>query len=233
MHDTYPRFSGLIEHPNSFAIMCMICITMLSYILFTKDHKIVTAILMGIITIIPIFTLSKAYLLIVTLCYFVMWIIFTKNHPKKGLIILGMGVVGLAIFYAIFHSVINVILARFISSFINQDAGFNLNQITTGRTDLWVQYMSNWINSGSAYNIFFGFGLNAKRIFRESLHNMFLAVLYEVGVVGFILFFGLLVYEIIRFVKPKNAKFHVSAILPILVIVLYSLSEDLLFYLFI
>ena len=230
MHDTFPRFSALIEHPNSFAMICMICVAMLMYLLFTYDNKIFTAVLLGLVTIIPIFTLSKAYLLIVTLCYGLMWIIFTKKYPKKGFILLGIGIVGIAIFYAIFHSVINAILARFISSFIDKNAGFTLDQITTGRTELWVQYMSQW--SGNAYNIFFGFGLNAIRPFRESVHNVFLAALYEMGIVGFILFFTVLTYEIVRFLKSKKSKFHLSKLLPLLVTILYCLSEDFIFYLF-
>ena len=231
MYDTFPRFSGLIEHPNSFAMICMICVAMLAYLLLTYDSKIFTAILLGLVTIIPIFTLSKAYLLIVTLCYGLMWLMFTKKHPKQGFILLGIGMVGLIVFYAIFHSIINAILGRFISSFIDKNAGFNLDQITTGRTELWVQYMSQWISS--PYNIFFGFGLNAVRPFRESVHNVFLSALYEMGIVGFILFFTVLVYEIVRFIKPKNTKFHLSALLPLLVTILYCLSEDFIFYLFI
>ena len=230
IYDGIIRFSGLLEHPNPFGILCMVGIVLLSYMLFCKDHKIITLILMGTLTMIGVFTLSKAFLIMVAVNYGVMWILLMKQNWKRGLIILGVCVAGAGLFYLIFHSYINAILLRFVSSFIDQNAGLNLDQITSGRTTLWVTYMSKWVESPMA--IIFGYGLGTPRIGNVSIHNMFLAVLYEIGIVGFILFFGILTYQVIRLLKDEKINFHLAKLLPIITVILFSLSEDTLFYLF-
>ena len=224
------RFQGLLEHPNVFGILCMVAIAMLSYMLFCKEHKVITVALLGVLTIIGVFTLSKAFLLMVVANYGIMWLIFMKQDWKKGLIILGICIVGAGLFYLVFHDIVNTILLRFVSSFVDQNSGFNLNQITSGRTELWATYMSKWVESPVA--ILFGYGLGTPDIGDLSVHNMFLAVLYEIGVVGFVLFFGILVYQIVRLLKDDRVSFHLAKLLPIVTVILFSLSEDTLFFLF-
>ena len=102
-----------------------------------------------------------------------------------------------------------------------------LNVVTTGRYNLWVIYSNNWVASPLA--MFFGYGLGFPFIDSSgtlSPHNLYLTMVYQLGVVGTILLSVIILSIFIKiFMKTKVNKWAITV--PIIIFMLLFMVEDL------
>ena len=83
----------------------------------------------------------------------------------------------------------------------------NFHEFTTGRSTLWAQYMR--VIFASPVTVLFGFGLNAPDL-QLATHNVVIEVMYYLGLIGTVLYFGVLTTMFKRIIRSRggNAKGH-------------------------
>lgn len=189
----YERFSGLFTDANYYALLT-IMLLIIGYMLL-KTQKINNTyywIIASILSVFGFLTLSKSFfILYITLVFYIIF----DNIKKisKSNIILICSIVVIIIFFIIIPNVefITIILNRFrISN--------NLNSLTTGRVSIWLLYIKQIIKKPSSF--FLGYGIYAPRLENKVVHNLYLEIMYELGLIGLIIIF----YIVIKAIKKHN-----------------------------
>ncbi len=223
------RYGALMHHPNVFAMLCEITLSILAYEIITGQHKWHYLFLFCLTCFVGIFTFSKTYLIIVfvVLLSLLIWL-FIKNWKKALLVLFLLTFLGVIVYFAV-PNFISTYVSRFVGSISNCNSFADfMNMITTGRYDLWFKtcvYLGQ-----NLLCLFFGNGLGANAIASYSTHNAYLSMIYQLGIVGSILLIlaiGYLIKTLFKKVKVSKA-----IIIPILVILLLFLVEDTIFYVF-
>lgn len=217
------RFSAFIFHPNYVYIMSLILLTYFMYLFLVDRIKMLTFLsLYAILTIIILLTFSKTGFFMLILFSFVFLILFIKKDKKRGLQ-LTLVLCALALIIGVVaHKVIFEIIHRL---FMYDDDV--LNSITTGRIDIWKEYLSSW--SESVFSILFGQGLFAKQVFipvqnrTRASHNLYVFLLWRFGIVGCVVL-GVIVYKIYKIYCDKHPK--ISAWLPLMFFMLDGMCEN-------
>lgn len=219
------RFQALMNHPNFLAILCLITLSVLLYMIARKKGiKIVNYSLCVGVTLIGLFTFSRTFLFVLLFLFVWIFVWGIKHKSKFITIVLSCGVV-FAIIAAIFNfGVVKTILDRFNFFDGNQTFLETINNITNGRSDLWLEYISYMFKNPLV--LFFGAGLGAPTLSGLSAHNTFISMIYQMGLVGAGLFVALLVL----IVKQLKVKFNKHALIIILSLVLLFMVEDTIFY---
>lgn len=233
VNDNLPRFMALFFHTNVLAIFCEFILSLLMYFIISKKATISDYILFCIIGAIGILTFSKTYfvILIFILLFFLIWRLCC-DFKKTALIALPILVViiGLCL---IFPKFINIFINRFIGD-INNCKNFSdfMNMITTTRYSLWVEYLKYIIHNPLV--LFFGRGLGAPILPTTiySPHNAYIAIIYEFGLVGTVLFATTIFFILRADIKKHKIKLHWAVIVPILVMCMIFMVEDFFFYVF-
>ncbi len=192
------RFSGLLEDPNYYASNLILAITFLMILLYYKHITLpVFLIGTGAFLLFGIFTYSKSFFIEVIFVY-CFGLLFLLNKRKYNvflcLVLLG-GFCLLAVFSGRI-GLLNPLINRF-------KAAENINELTTGRFDLWIAYLGKTM--GTLSSCLFGFGFNAKAL-QFGTHNIFLEMLYFTGVTGFLLFMTFIISMIVWVHREKGLK---------------------------
>ncbi len=180
------RFSGVSWDTNYFALQCCCNVGMLlSLIEQRKTKKIIYICCFLVVLILGITTVSKMYIVGLAVM-FVLWLFASKTKiPLKiGAIILL--IVGIIIgYYALPETnSIRVLIQRFLNVFTESQG---LNQITTGRWNIWSTYMNDWIQSW--FTIFFGKGVSYPVLIEGfGCHGFYVETIYQFGLLGSLLF---------------------------------------------
>lgn len=220
------RFPALLGHTNTLAMVCEILLSLLFYLIITKDHKLKNLILFAIISLIGLSTLSKTFFIILGILLICLFIYMLKYNKKRTLIVSGILMIIAIIFTAIFPNLIISISARFVGK-INQCHSVKdfINMITTKRLDIWIEYVTYIFTHPKT--LLFGNGLGAEVISVMSAHNAYISLIYQLGLVGT----GLFVYVVYLFIKEKkDLKINKAIIIPIIIIALILFVEDTLLY---
>lgn len=170
------RFQGLFRDPNYYMTMLLISIALI-VVLFMNQY-ISRKVFVGSISVLVFFgalTYSKTFLIV--LAIFVLFLIirlFLSGH-----FFIGIGSILLTTLAAIVLSdtLFSVVLYRIFSS-------DNLYDLTTGRSELLIEYLTEITKSASTF--FFGVGLSAD-ILERGTHNLFLEIVYYLGFIGLLL----------------------------------------------
>lgn len=174
------RFHGLIGDPNFYMTELIVGLALLAKLRETRHIKLVPFIIMGVaMALLGALTYSKTFFL--ALAIFAGIYIIWQFRNKK--IILGVLLVAAVVISAEFllfseDSPFSVIVRRFLE-------GEDLNDLTTGRTGIFEQYIEAICKTPGKF--FFGYGLNAP-LLGKAPHNIYLEILYYCGAVGFVLF---------------------------------------------
>lgn len=212
------RFSGLVFDCNFYAILAIISLCIL---LFNYEYEIknlaVQILLIGIAIVFGVMTYSKSY----ALCLFlvaVMAIFGAPKRVKKGLfmalpLILLLGI----IFSAKIESIWNVFLDRF-----NTGGDFDINDLTTGRVDIWKNYIV--MIGSSLSSVLFGNGIQTIEGL-SAAHNTYLEILFKFGGLGFFIDLAL-VWVSYKLIARKSIKINVANItmIGVVVVLLFNLS---------
>ena len=198
------RFSGLIKDPNYY--MTLLLVGMASLCKMKETNHIGSLRFWTLIisfTIFGILTYSKTFFLLFFLLggIYVVWQ-FWSRRAFKSLVFACMALIVFAYLLLSGNSPFAVVIARLTS-------GSTLDDITTGRTYLFAQYWAA-VTEGPL-RLLFGFGLNASG-FEKGAHNLYLEILYYVGIVGLLLFVGLLCFVVSSAVE-KNYQYKKQSVL--------------------
>lgn len=226
------RFMALFIHPNVLAMFCEVMLSLLLYFIASNKCSKMDFILFGIISLIGIFTFSKTYLIIFAFLIIVLFgIQFKRNFKITSLVFASLAII-VALFCLAVPNAAQKMLDRFIGSIGScKTFGDFMNMLTTGRYDLWKEYLSYLGHNPVA--LFFGRGLGAPSLSSKlSPHSAYISMLYELGIVGTILLGGALFSIFKNKFKKDQQPPHWAIIIPIIVIAVIFFVEDLIFYIF-
>lgn len=225
------RFAGLLSHTNVLAMICEILVSVFAYFVISKRFSWKDIVLFIVLAMLGFTTFSKTYIIILFVVLFCLFIWALKNNFAKTMIVSCI-LASVVLVACIFNmDIVMVFVNRFIGSF-SYCHNFNdfMNMITTYRYNLWGQYAQFLITN--PLNMVFGRGLGAPVLSTLSAHNAYLSMVYQLGLVGSLLFITCLILIIRQFIKNSNSKPTKAIIVPLIVIALIFCVEDVLFYIF-
>ena len=166
------RFSGLSYDPNFFALID--CVLVSALLFGEKKLGLLNGIALIILVVAGFFTFSKSYVLLLAIIF--AWYILTRNKAPLRTLLFIMGAVAcLGLIEIVFDfKVISLVVARF-------TVADSANDLTTGRLELWIEYLDYIINDVKC--LLFGEGFNALSL-RKAAHNTYIEFVYHFGLVG-------------------------------------------------
>lgn len=215
------RFGAYFLNVNALALYASTCQACLLTLILVKELDIKKWLWLPIvITIIGLSSFSKTFALIAVATYFLFIVIgfIISKHKKKYLIFGILALIILAIVLFICWHYVEMIIDRF---GLDKETTNKLNTITTGRLNIWLNYINKW--KSSPLYMLFGCGITADNIKKRSTHSFILSLLYKFGIVGTLALIGVVIY-ILK--SKKVGKNHICYWLPLLIILINGLSED-------
>jgi hypothetical protein len=217
------RFGAFFPNTNTLGVYCTLCAS--SFIVLILNDKLqfkYYAVFPIFATIMGLLTVSKAFILITAILYATWFILsFIKSNNKKQFAIyLAVLSIGMLLSIIILQ---NHIRAMFIDRFVNSDYSSTLDNLTTGRVGIWSKYFNRWIKS--PLTILFGNGYTASKIDTNQYeHSIYLAFLYQFGIIGTIIVIGALIWTI-----RKNSKLqhNVACYIPLGLFMINGLVSNL------
>lgn len=170
------RFYGLFQDPNYFA---MLLITAVAGLMKLKDSRVVgwpTFLIGGLLlTGCGIMTISKTFFLMLLLLVaaYLVWQFWNKR-VLRGFFMTGGMILAVAALLFSDGSPFATVLSRLTNA-------TNLNELTTGRIDVFSAYLG--AITENVWNLIFGAGLAASNLGRDP-HNLYLEIAYYLGIVG-------------------------------------------------
>lgn len=173
---TQKRFYGLFQDPNYYMALLIIAITLLIKLRLSNEIKRIPFVAMlSAVTVFGFLTYSKTFLLLIAFICVVYVILQIRNRRFFLSFALTVGILlTVMVSMQIQDSPLQVILYRF-------STATNMDDLTTGRSDLYGRY-TNAIISG-VKSFFIGYGLDAEYL-TLSPHNLYLEILYYLGAFG-------------------------------------------------
>lgn len=182
----FGRFCGLSNDPNYFSSLVLFSTALqLTCLIYTK--KLIYVINAVLLSAIGILTLSKMFLLLITLIWCASIIVVTtdKSLPSnkysakgKTLFLFSIGLV-IFVVYFVRSGYFDIIISRF------GDKG--ASSITTGRSDIWKEYIS--VIFASIKTMLLGAATNAETVGAHVTHNTLIQILWKTGFIGVVLIF--------------------------------------------
>lgn len=222
------RFAGLYADPNYYAIGLIISLCLLVVLLHRKEINSFFAILITVPTIyFLIQTYSKSALLM--LLFPVGLLLYSLFRKKKYFMMvmvftLVLSVVILALSGQI--PALEIVMERF-GLEETGSSEMDVNELTTGRFDLWVMYANYLIKNIKAG--LFGVGISTGLLNGYAAHNTYFDVLYYLGISG-----GFLLVWILAVISAQSRRITIKrnflnhSVMICIVIMYFFLSE--LFY---
>lgn len=173
------RFQGLYSDPNYYMVTIMIGIALLAKLKDCGKIDIKQFLVFGaLFSLCGFMTFSKTFFMafIIFGMLYILWQFRNRNYGK-GLLLIGGSVGAAAVVFTANINLFSLILARFINA-------EDINDLTTGRTDIFIRYIEEI--SKSPQSMFFGYGFAAKGLNMDP-HNIYIEILYYVGIIGLLL----------------------------------------------
>lgn len=205
------RNSGFFGDPNYCAMIIITALALLSILYYYKNIGVEFWVFISILVPLGFLTYSKSYFLtIVALVVMLVVFVLLPNHTGWGIISIVLIAVTISLTVSGKIEVLNMILSR-----------FELNDLTTGRTELNTDYL-NYIFSNPK-TLFFGDGIVCDRFpgAKNNVHNIYIELFYKMGIVGCILYIATLFFAIYTpTIKNSNKKRKFVNYFPILFVVI-------------
>lgn len=175
------RLSGYYGDPNFYSAQISACLSGI-LILLCRERKrerllLLAAAAMGLLYC-GLLSASKAFIITLA-CQLLVWIpalMEKRNRGGRYRILLGMLAAGLILLFTpTFQDLIEMIDGRFASA-------SNLSELTTGRTELWLNYLDAFTRS--ALLTFLGMGYTNVNLDGWASHNTVIQLIYQFGLVG-------------------------------------------------
>ena len=224
------RHSGYYGDPNFYSAHITATLSGALFLLLNnnKSKRIFVVILLSMALLYCGFlSVSKSFVLI-AICLLLVWFVefmFQKGRLSAKLMIIMTFLIGFAFFLTstLFSDLVDMIVLRF-------SGDRNLSEFTTGRTDLWLQYINAFFEDPLLF--LFGKGFTNVLISDRSSHNTIIQGIFQFGIVGCLfLFVWLLCY--IRTLLSET-KIKLSSLAQIFILLIGSfgpwMALDLLFF---
>lgn len=209
------RFKGLFADPNYLGTFCTLGLALiLQRYLLNLQVKRYTVFLF-IICLASILTISKSVILQM-IFLLVILLIYSWRNKSTSIAIITTFCLFVFVYYAMTNqvSVISIIFDRF-------QEGSSLNEMTTGRSDLWQVYLSDIFSSLSTF--LWGHGFSAG-LLGKGTHNILLEIMYYTGTVGLLSVFAVFCCLFKLMVKRYAMKITLIKCLPLIVLFLSYLA---------
>lgn len=223
------RFSAFYDNPNPLGMICSICLSLIVYLTLTKKASLGSLFSFIVFAAVGLATMSKTFLIIFVLLLIILLLYAAKAAPR--LAFFSFGILCLAVcLLAYFKPDFAV---KYIDRFIGELSGVHsfeevMNKITTGRYSLWQDYTHYIIENPLV--LIFGAGMGAGRVSSGSAHNMYITLVYHLGIVGVALLILALIACVLAYKKKTSQKISPAAFVPFLIIGLIMFAEDLFMY---
>lgn len=229
--DDFIRFTALFPNPNNLAMLSEICLALLTYYVLRNKFNWIDTISYITFAVLGISSLSKTFLILFLVMLFILFIWMCKRFSKQifwTIIAVCTGIILIAIFASDY-------LFTYLNRFMfldpeNLTLEEILNVITTYRYGLWKSVIDYLLMNPIV--LVFGRGLGAPLIESISAHNFYLSMVYEIGIVGSLLFVSMFVILYFCHKKRTKFKFHSAIFVPILIIGMLMMVEDLFLYIY-
>lgn len=216
------RFQALTWNPNSLQMMCILLISYLTILYFNKLLKFeLYAIYVLIFILAGLFTMSKAFLLLILAIALYILIFSFKKSKKTGLIVTCGFIIFVFFIFVFMKDYIDELLQRF-NVFNTSNA---LDNLFTGRITIWQNYLQYLKNN--IFELIFGCGLGMPLLNDINPHNAYLYLLYYYGIFGMVLIVSLIVSYVLT-IKKNKAKINLSGTLAIIIIFFLCFEETLI-----
>ncbi len=208
------RFSGLFQDCNYYCVFLLIAWALLFQLYYIKKLGFlqfgalsVPLILFGILTY------SKTFV-VVTIIAILFYILLSLKSKRYILAIsLTIGIILLFVFLESID-ILSVVVSRF-------SEAEDINSLTTGRFDSWLNYIHVIFNDLKIFLIGGGFKAPLLEI---GTHNLYIEVWYYIGIIGLIPFFAILIYPILVKRKQFRKDFTAYIVIIVLFILYFSLQ---------
>ncbi len=224
------RYSGYYGDPNFYSAHITAALGGSLFLLFNnKKKKRIAVIALIIVALLycGFLSVSKSFFLI-TICLFLVWgieFLFRKGKLSAKIMIIMTVIIGIVFLLTstVFRDLLDSILLRF--------SGNNtLSALTTGRTDLWVQYIKALFDD--PFLFLFGKGFTYVLISDLSSHNTIIQAVFQFGIVGCVFLLLWLLCFIRAFLRDTKISWSSLAQVFILIIGSFGpwLALDLVFF---
>lgn len=180
------RFAGLYSDPNYYSVNVIISMCLMVILFHREKVKLpVFALFMAVLLYFIKETFSKSALLMsaVPLLMFLY-----SNHLKQRRMLQTVSAIvfSVALIYLIVTGggMFSTVFGRLSA------AKGDINALTTGRFNVWVYNMEYFMEH--PWRFLFGKGINSPLINNKAHHNVYLEIIWYVGLIGFIMIFAML-----------------------------------------
>ena len=217
---TYKRLNALSYHYNFLQMAALFAIAYYVYAFVNKQGKWwENAVAVAIALVLGALTMSKAFVLSVGIIACYLFVVVIAKYKKKSVKFVIPSILAMLVMCFVLKDYLLKIIDRFTYSF---QTGNILNQITTGRYDIWREYIAQI--TSSVPTMLFGFGFFNAFAGGIIAHNAFIHILHRIGFVGIILMV-VLVYVYAKQAKSKM-KITLSNCLPLFIYLFIALEEQ-------
>ena len=222
------RYSGYYEDANFYSAQIAAALAGLLVIMITFRKRMLESIVLSVVLLYcGLLSASKAFVItavIVVLLWILQVLSLRGNMSYKVTVIMGIAIIAIGIIASnAFESVFKVIAIRFSNN-------ENVSDLTTGRSDTWLNYIDYWESSPGS--LLFGKGYTSVIVGRYSTHNTIFQSVFQFGLVGlpfFIVWLVKLFQITMRKIKIKQSHYLLCLIL-VLGVALPWMGIDLLFF---
>lgn len=199
---TVTRLSGFYGDPNFYSAHIAACFAGTQLLLCHEKgrrRQIVLAILALVLLYCGLLSASKSFV-IVTACLFLLWVpILLEKGTSSSRFRLFVGLLCAGIIIAsssAFHALLQIVDDRFAQA-------SNMSELTTGRTDLWRNYIHEFLNN--PITLLFGEGYTSINLNNKASHNTLIQVVYQFGLIGMPLLISWIVISLRNLFTQLNA----------------------------
>lgn len=228
----YIRFPAFYTNPVILAMVCEICLSFLTYYLLQDKWEWTDIISYLIFAVIGVVTLSKAFLILFSIMFVILIIYVLKRYKQKAVWwVVGAFVLG-CMFVLIKRDFLYAYVSRFFSGWNSNMSDYEqiIDIATTGRYKLWTTVLSYIFTHPKV--LIFGRGLGAPLVASLSAHNFYISLLYQMGIVGGIIFIGMFVVLIYEYFRQNPHKISKAIAVPIAIMGALLFAEDLFLYIY-
>ena len=216
------RFGAFFNNINTLAVYCTLCASCFISLILTHQLEFKKYCYFPIIsTLVGLLTYSKAFILINIILYLA-WIIlsFISSSNKKRFCLIFILCIPIIIFICI---IAKDYIHRILNRFLNTNYDSIMENLTTGRAEIWKQYIKRWLKSPITF--LFGNGYTAPKIASNQYeHSVYIALLFQFGVLGTACIIALLIWSILRGGKLSK---RVASYLPLALLLINGLVSNL------
>lgn len=222
--NSFSRIKLLTQNENSLAIYCSLALSYFVYALLNrKGNQIKNIILLIISILFGLSTMSKTFLVICIGIILYLFVILVKKYKLNSIKIIIPIAVVFVIIGIIFKDTISTTFSRFSIVYYSYTDHW-LNNLTTGRYNIWMEYKAEIIST--IPKLLFGVGFFNKRLVRVGPHSLPIHLVYRMGLVGIVLLMFLF-YSYYKSLN-KQVKSNSKSFLPIFVLIFIGMVESFL-----